>query len=768
MDSAALATLRATLREGQKPLGLWRGGPLAVSAVPGSGKSHSLSVAAALTIAQERLTPRRSLLVVTFTRAAAAAIKSKVKQRLGALDYPGWGFNVQTLHGLALNLATRYPAQSGLDLENSALITPQRNHRLLRQATENWLQKHPRAYEDLLTMGNFDGEETERLRRQSALRTEILPNLLHTTVREGKSSGLSPEALLDWAHRGGSEILTYSAELYGEYEALLKQNNFYDYDDMILGALRVLEDESLRRQWQGQYFAVFEDEAQDSSPLQESLITQLARRPDQNEVNLIRVGDPNQAINSTFTPADPVYFNRFCQTCEDRGLLTTLDQAGRSAPVIIQAANLLLAWVNEQWPHRPGTADLPAPFRFQEIRPVDADDPQPNPPPEGKGLELAEPEDIYQSVEIIGRRLIQLLTARPDHSAAILVRENRQGRFLVQQLGETLADQGIRLYSVSDSDRQSEIPRDILQLLQFSERPHSPQNLKAALEVLQGRRLIPAQDLNRLLTYPEDFLYPSPLAAPLTAPQQVAQRYCRSILRAKRELSPSQLIPFLGLALQYDGAALATLHKLQERLQSQTQGRGALRELLEILGEIVAAENFEPALEEEEDLYTRPGQVAVITMHKAKGLDWDYVFIPFLQADLIPGKPWVPGGAKFLGDYTLGEVARAQIRQISAISYQLSDTRYQLSAKRDQDRGEGVLANPALAWREAEHLQWAEEFRLLYVAMTRAKRLLWLGAEKQAPFWGTFQAGRSPLKEKPPCPVWETLKQKFPRNVDRC
>jgi DNA helicase-2/ATP-dependent DNA helicase PcrA len=112
------------------------------------------------------------------------------------------------------------------------------------------------------------------------------------------------------------------------------------------------------------------------------------------------VGDPNQAINSTFTPADPVYFNWFCQTCQEQGNLATMDIAGRSSPKIILAANTLLKWVYENW-SSPDT-----PFRLQNIRTVSADDPQAgaNPPPTGKGVEIAYPPDVFATVEIIEKR----------------------------------------------------------------------------------------------------------------------------------------------------------------------------------------------------------------------------------------------------------------------------------------------------------------------------------------------------------------------------
>ena len=72
-----MQTLYQQLRPGQRDMGDWQKGPLAVSAVPGSGKSTGMAIAAALTIARQRLHPRHQLLIVTFTRSAAANIQGK-------------------------------------------------------------------------------------------------------------------------------------------------------------------------------------------------------------------------------------------------------------------------------------------------------------------------------------------------------------------------------------------------------------------------------------------------------------------------------------------------------------------------------------------------------------------------------------------------------------------------------------------------------------------------------------------------------------------
>jgi len=808
-SDSILAEIRQRLRVGQRAMADWQSGPLAVSAVPGSGKSTGMAGAAAIALGRwyqslqaggtVETNTRRQLIVVTFTRSAAANLKAKIQQNLRLAALPPLGFTVQTLHGLALNIALRHPERSGLYANTFTLLTPSQHHRLVRTAVEQWIEGNLDQYHQLIEGCSFDGEEAERLRRQTVLRTEVLPDLAREVIHEAKSSGLLPKHLRQMEQSATQRlenpasiaypVLTIAAGLYEKYQSLLQARSLIDYDDMILAALRVLQDADTQAIWQQQVLAVFEDEAQDSSPLQTQLLGLLAQDSrDAHQLNWMRVGDPNQAINSTFTPADPLFFRQFCAACARRDRLITMTQAGRSTELIMTAANFVLNWVNQfsqrqfsqrqfgQQPSRndphpdqnlPQLATSPLPFRRQYIEPVPANDPQPNanPPAIGGGLELWRPVDIHETADQIGRRVIDLLRDYPEASAAVLVRENRQGEFLAGSLRDRLTAEEIPIYEVGQRDRRSHVPGEMLTLLRFIDRPHSPDYLKAALQVLMHRRLIPSQDLNAIAPQPEQFLYPGLLEMPLSEAAQLAQKFCTRLLQARLALSPADLISFLAVSLNYDASELATADKLADRINRQTLDQPGLRSTLEVLASIVSAETFEPVeTDQDEARYTRSGQLTIITMHKAKGLDWDFVFLPFLHKNVIPGDQWISPAQKFLGNFTLSAVARAQIRM--GLHAQLRDRDPLDPNIYHRSSGElGLLErlpNLEEAWITAGELKLAEEFRLLYVAMTRAKRLLWMSAAQQAPFrwtnWGN-------LESQEPCPIFPALQTQFPDSV---
>ncbi|AFY60134.1 ATP-dependent helicase [Synechococcus sp. PCC 6312] len=748
-----LAKLRHTLRPGQRELANWLDGPLAVSAVPGAGKSHGMAIGAVMTLAQAQLHRQKQLVIVTFTRSATANIKSRIRQHLNNLGLPRYGFSVQTLHGLALNIAASN-IRHGLDLSQATLITDVQKSRILRRCAQEWQQDNPQAWQILLDGQATEYEETELIRRRTTLLSEVLPKLAQTSIAAAKSSNLSPADLANLAagHPDAYPILEIAADLYGRYQTHLSARGLIDYDEMILAALRVLEDPESRSHWQTQVYGVFEDEAQDSTPLQTELLKILATDPlDPDLVNLVRVGDPNQAINSTFTPADPIFFAQFCQACADQSRFFTMSQAGRSSQIIIDAANYLVAWAN-------GTqvAGPELPFQPQKIELVSPADPQPdaNPPATGRGLEIYAPRDVIHTVALIGARVGQLLTENPQANAAVLVRENKQGRFVTDVLAQpekfglktNLAGLGITVYDTGSEARRSHVPAELLNILLFLHRPHSPGYFKAALDIFTERQLIRRQDWNALVSQPELFLFPSPIDPGPQPDEQAAQQLCQNLLQARLNLALYPLIAYVANVLQYDPTELATADKLISQLAQQAGGQQTWTRISPIWQEIVSEEKFDAVeLGDPDSNLIRPRQLTIMTMHKAKGLDWDYVFLPFLHDTVIPGNPWVPGSLKFLGHANLEEVARAQIRS-------------------------AVHQRPILdingAWEQANQLKTAEAYRLLYVAMTRAKRLLWMSAAINGPFsWASFNWHQSyKFDLKKPCPALDPLRKQFPQS----
>ncbi|WP_017293099.1 ATP-dependent helicase [Geminocystis herdmanii] len=759
-----IESLVVNLRQGQKELAQWKSGKMAVSAVPGAGKSHSLATAAAITIARNNLNSNRQLVIVTYTRSAAASIEKKINEILrNDLQRVAVGFTVQTIHSLAVNIANRYPQLSQLDMENRTLSEITSSHPLMLETVNQWVKHNPELYE-LLWQGKTkekEIDEAELLQRESLLLNDILPKVAYNAVSLIKSSDLTLNDSFSLPDNPDNSypLMKIAKGLYEEYQGLMSKTQRIDYDDLILSALRVLKFDRSREVLQGEVFAVFEDEAQDSSPLQEELLEILATDTKNNQVNFVRVGDSNQAINSTFTSADPKYFRDFCHQCqEDKGFYT-MNQAGRSCQIIMDTANQTLAWVNQNIREelsKKNIAEIESliPFEFQNIQPVEntVNQRNINPFQEGKGVEIEIPEDIYHTVDLIREKVIYLWSKKDEEitpNFAILVRQNKQGQFLYEHLKDLEKNYNLKVKLINDADISKKILQEIFSILQFLDCPHSSQYLRKTLAILTERLKIPVENINSLSIYPEKFLYPTILDVNKKEFNLIKlKNECIRLLKSRLELSPYQLIPFISLFLKYDQVELATVQKLSERIKQDIQGNMSLKLMLNILQEIVNGEKFKRVEIEDEKSYQKEGQLTIITMHKAKGLEWDYVFLPFLHKNIIPGnESYVNANTKFIGDFSLPEVTRSSLRFMIHYYKKINDRQISIQ--------EASIEN--------SYQKKGEEYRLLYVAMTRAKKLLWMSSAKKAPTnWNFFEdnGNEAQLKEQLPCPAIIDLPRK--------
>ena len=128
----------------------YTGGKMGVSAVPGSGKTQTLSALAAKLVAEGMLDDDQEVLIVTLVNSAVDNFARRVDgfvQERGLL--PHVGYRVRTLHGLAHDIVRERPDLVGLT--NDFSIVDERDAtRILQEAAEAWIAAHPDAADQWL------------------------------------------------------------------------------------------------------------------------------------------------------------------------------------------------------------------------------------------------------------------------------------------------------------------------------------------------------------------------------------------------------------------------------------------------------------------------------------------------------------------------------------------------------------------------------------------------------------------------------------------
>ena len=734
------------LRPAQAEILNYTNGRLAISAVPGSGKTFTLSLLAAQLIANGSIDvdAGQQILIVTYLNASVDTFKARIRKRLDEIGLPPVGFDVRTLHSLALEIVRL--SESGLGEENTGpeVLDDAGRDNALITAVAHTIDHNPEQWLQFLS------EDTPQLR---ARWRDITERTARTFIRTAKNERYTPEQIEqrlknkeprldneDFNLQSYDRLRTSSSifdspllhlmtNIYAHYQQILMRQGVMDFDDLIWQAVNLLENRpTLAAELAQRWPYVLEDEAQDSVPLQEVLLTCLTGKAG----NWVRVGDPNQAITSTFTAAHPRFFNAFSDRPDVVSL--PLPNSGRSAPLIMGAANTLLDWVIDKHP----VAEVrQITFRRQHILPTPPDDAQPNPPDSEAAIRI----NVYKHREDeelprVAKLAHQYSAQHPSHTLAILVPTNQTGYLLADHLDELGADYDNMLRGGS---HEREIAAGMHAILGLLAQPLSSKalvNAHAALHELDH----PAaacleEDLPRLHTLlrsvhqPEALLFPhsegdreAALPAGVAQAEDVAAivRFASFLqgLFALRTLPIDDLALSLGDELFARGEVhevdLAIAYQIGSIMRHwrDSNPEWRLPELVAQLEDVAQGRRHLPITAPTDLGYEpTPGRITLTTQHSAKGLEWDAVYLVGVDGFWIPGslESYFLGVSDILGGDPHAEVT-AQLRYLM--------------------QGDAGLYNGRSATESAHIETISERLRLLYVGITRAQRFLHLSRSR--------------------------------------
>ena len=714
---------------------------MGISAVPGSGKTHILSALTAQIISSGELGVDQEVLIVTLVNSAvdnfSGRIGGFIKQR-GLI--PNVGYRVRTLHGLAHDIVRENPALVGL--ENRFAILDERESEFIRkEAASAWLASNPDKLYELLN-NELDDSKRDWVRRDKL--PEMLSGIALAFIRSAKDNRQTPESLrtrLD-ATPIPLPLAEIGWDIYTNYQRALTYRGAVDFDDLIRLALDALEvSPELLSRLRNRFPYILEDEAQDSSMLQEQILGKLTQG------NWVRVGDPNQAIFETFTTAKPEYLINFINSAN---LTRDLPVSGRSQPSIIALANALIDWVRNDHPLPDCRSALSTPY----IRATEPDDPQPNPinNPNGIGL-LGKKFTPDEEVEAVVKSIKKWLPENEDKTIAVLVPRNVRGVEVIYELKQNDIDYVEYLASTAKTRATAGALANVAAYLSD---PTSSAKMAKAYQVLRRdwrdenrlRELLSEKEtdtkeieisetvksiqntlrqvagLLRKCRHVELFTSPPPghswtesfsPGEELSSEWVEELSYFRETIyrwQGSTVLPIDQLILTLAQELFTEPTELALAHKLALVLKQAADDHPDWRlpELTVELGVVAKNERRFLGFSSDDsgfDPDRHRGKVVVSTMHKSKGLEWDRVYLMSvnnydfpsgMQNDQYISEKWFAKGR-----LNLEAEATAQLQNA------LSQNEYEW-----QPEGE--------ATHRARIDYIRERLRLFYVGITRSKR----------------------------------------------
>ena len=688
-------------------------GKMGIAAVPGSGKTHTLSYLAASLIASDKVQDGQEVLVVTLVNAAVQNFAKRISgfiQQFHLLQ--NIGYRVRTLHGLAHDIVRERPDLAGLS-NNFQILDERASSDTLDQIISTWQRNNP---DFLLAYTHPDSQDN--MQYISGKWRLLLQSMANSFIRQAKDIELNPNEIQTAMAQNDMEydLLRFGVEIYRDYQNALSYQAAIDFQDLIRLAYHTLQsDPDYLQRLQERWPYILEDEAQDSSALQEKILRLLCGE----NGNWVRVGDPNQAIYETFTTANPQYLLDFLKEKDVQA--HDLPDSGRSTTSIIRLANHLIQW-NQTQPSPELTDSLVPPL----IQPTGANDPQPNPPDEPDKIFLYNEQLTPEKEEgMIVQSVSRWLKENPDQTVAVLVTRNDKGASIVQKLKDRHIPT-VELLQTSFATRKT--AKKLAALLAFFADPVSSKKLGAAFEALYADHFEEPEQKTAFRSFCttlkkkdklEDFLFKDTSIGKegKTEEATVIQEAYQQFDRFLKENQAAALLPIhqflltLSMHLFTDPHDLALTYKLAEMMEWAVREnpsfslRDCAAELDKVYRNRLRINGFsEEELEFDPDQHK--GEVVVATIHKAKGLEWDRVYIVSANNYDFPSNQ----------DYDQFISERYFVREHFNLEAELLALLKSLQDSKTSHEGE--------ATRQARISYSAERLRLFYVGITRARKEL--------------------------------------------
>ncbi len=273
-------------------------GPVMVVAGPGTGKTQVLTLRIANILLKTQINPE-NILALTFSESASHQMRQRLLSIIGT---PAYRVEISTFHSFANSIIQNYPEEFG-NLISSQSISEDEQIEYLEKIIEGTDLKILRPWGDtffyvkdiLSAIGDLkkEGISPEKLSEVLKIQREDFKNIPDLYHEKGKFKGEMKGKYADEIKN--MDKLEEFIKVYAAYSGTLVKNKKYDFNDMLIETIKVLEQKKdLLILFQEKYQYILVDEHQDTNASQNRLVELLASFYE--SPNLFVVGDEKQAI----------------------------------------------------------------------------------------------------------------------------------------------------------------------------------------------------------------------------------------------------------------------------------------------------------------------------------------------------------------------------------------------------------------------------------------------------------------------------------------